>query len=138
MDVSIKEMYENIALLEVEISSFSGGGYKVRYDFERNLISWNDGYMWNNNFMKSLTAPKLQLINSRLPETGMIEWMIGYNAGNLDKYGRATANPSSWKIHVRFKDDSSLVSSHTKNFPKDWGKLKSIIEDTTECCFRLH
>ena len=97
MDKSVMEMYEEIALLEVEISSFSGGGYKVRYDFDRNLISWNDGYMWNNNFMKSLTAPKLALIRDRLPETGMIEWMIGYNAGNLDKYGKATANPSSWK-----------------------------------------
>ncbi len=133
-----RKMYDDIALLEVEISSFSGGGYKVKYDFERNLISWNDGYMWNNNFMKSMTGAKLNTLRERLPDTHMIEWMQGYNAGNLEKYGRCTANPSSWKIYVRFKDSSSIVSSHTKNFPKDWGKLKSIIEDTTECCFRLH
>lgn len=133
-----KEIYDDITLLEVEISSFAGGGYKVKYDFERNLISWNDGYMWNNNFMKSMTGAKLSTIRERLPGTHMIEWMHGYNAGNLEKYGRATANPSSWKIYVRFKDSSSIVSSHAKNFPKDWSKLKSIIEDTTECCFRLH
>ena len=126
-----REMYDNIALLEVEISSFSGGGYKVKYDFERNLISWNDGYMWNNNFMKSMTGAKLDIIRERLPDTHMIEWMNGYNAGNLEKYGRCTANPSSWKSYVKFKDSSSIVSSHTKNFPKEWGKLKSIIEDTT-------
>ena len=45
--------YGSITSLEVEISSFTGGGYKVRYDFVRRLISWNDGYMWNNNFMNN-------------------------------------------------------------------------------------
>ena len=61
--------YGSITSLEVEISSFTGGGYKVRYDFVRRLISWNDGYMWNNNFMKSLTPEKLQVITSNLPGT---------------------------------------------------------------------
>ena len=129
--------YNSIVFLEVEISSFTGGGYKVRYDFERKLISWNDGYMWNNNFMKALTPEKLKIIDDKLPSTGMIEWMEGYNRGELAKYGSPTANPSSWKINVKFEDGEVLVSSHTKNFPKDWNKLKEIIESTTECCFRL-
>lgn len=129
--------YDKIKSLEVEISSFSGGGYKVKYDFEKKLISWRDGYMWNNNFMKSLTSAKYELIQERLPETGMIDWLIGYNNGELEKYGKPTVNPSSWKICVIFEDGESLVSSHTKNFPKDWALLKSIIEDTTECTFRL-
>ncbi len=131
------DRYSSIKTLEVEISSFTGGGYKVRYDFARKLISWNDGYMWNNNFMKSLTPEKLQVINDNLPGTGLLEWMEGYNRGELAKYGAPTANPSSWKIRVTFEDDTDLVSSHTKNFPKKWVKLKDIIEATTECCFRL-
>ncbi|MBR2294655.1 MAG: hypothetical protein IJ869_02715 [Clostridiales bacterium] len=129
--------YDNITVLEVEISSFSGGGYKVKYDFKKKLISWNDGYMWNNNFMKSLTESKLELIRERLPESGMIEWMEAYNSGRTEEVGNPTANPSSWKIVIRFEDDTTLISSHTKNFPKDWYKLKSIIEETTECRFRL-
>ena len=124
-------------MFEVEISSFTGGGYKVRYDFVRRLISWNDGYMWNNNFMKSLTLEKLEIITKNLPGTGVIEWMEGYNKGELAKYGLPTANPSSWRICFTFEDGSDLVSSHTKNFPKNWTKLKEIIEATTECCFRL-
>jgi len=132
-----KNRYDDIAVLEVEISSFSGGGYKVRYDFRKKLINWNDGYMWNNNFMKSLTATKIESIHDRLPGTGMLEWMEGYNKGEIEKYGCPTANPSSWKIVVRFKDDTTLISSHTKNFPKEWNGLKSLIEDTTECKFRL-
>ncbi|MBR6881301.1 MAG: hypothetical protein IKN14_09525 [Clostridiales bacterium] len=132
-----KKMYDSIVMLEVEISSFSGGGYKVRYDLSRNLISWNDSYMWNNNFMKSLTATKKELINKALPESGMLEWMEGYNRGETEKYGRPTANPSSWKITVKFEDNTTLVSSHTKNFPKKWNDLKTIIEQTTECTFRL-
>ncbi len=129
--------YGSITMFEVEISSFTGGGYKVRYDFVRRLISWNDGYMWNNNFMKSLTPEKLEIITKNLPGTDVIEWMEGYNRGELSKYGLPTANPSSWRICITFEDGSDLVSSHTKNFPKNWTKLKEIIEATTECCFRL-
>ncbi|MBR1796413.1 MAG: hypothetical protein IJ757_00125 [Clostridiales bacterium] len=131
------DRYNFITMLEVEISSFTGGGYKVRYDFARRLISWNDGYMWNNNFMKSLTPAKLELIKENLPYTGLIEWMEGYNKGELAKYGNPTANPSSWRVCIKFEDGSDLVSSHTKNFPRNWTKLKEIIESTTECCFRL-
>ena len=133
----IKERYDSIMMLEVEISSFSGGGYKVRYDLIRNLISWNDSYMWNNNFMKSLTTAKKEIIKTRLPESGMLEWMEGYNKGLTEEFGRPTANPSSWKITVKFVDGTTLVSSHTKNFPKKWNDLKTIIEQTTECTFRL-
>jgi len=129
--------YGSIVLLEVEISSFAGGGYKVRYDLSRNLISWNDGYMWNNNFMKFLSPQKHDLIVESLPGTGILEWMEGYNKGELAKYGAPTANPSSWRIRVGFEDGSDLVSSHAKNFPKNWSKLKELIEATTECCFRL-
>lgn len=133
-----KKRYADIKVLEVEISSFSGGSYKVKYDFDRKLISWNDGYMWNNNFMKSLTAAKSEYIEKELPGTGMLEWMEAYNKGDLDKVGAATANPSSWKIIVIFKDGTDLVSSHTKHFPNNWFRLKHIIEKTTECAFRLH
>ncbi|MBO4636291.1 MAG: hypothetical protein J5685_04015 [Clostridiales bacterium] len=136
--MGLKKKYDQIKILEVEISSFSGGGYKVKYDFDRKLISWNDGYMWNNNFMKSLTAAKTEYIEKELPGTGMLEWMECYNNGDIEKVGNSTANPSSWKITVIFKDGTDIVSSHTRNFPKNWNKLKQIIEKTTECAFRLH
>ncbi|MCQ2517032.1 MAG: hypothetical protein MJ094_09295 [Saccharofermentans sp.] len=131
------DRYKSITLLEVEISSFNGGGYKVRYDFKRNLISWKDGYMWNNNFMKSLTPSKLEYLKENLPDTNILEWAEGYNKGLIAEYGNPTANPSSWRIRVDFEDGTDLVSSRTKNFPRDWPKLKAIIEATTECTFRL-
>lgn len=131
------DRYKSIILLEVEISSFNGGGYKVRYDFKRNLISWKDGYIWNNNFMKSLTPLKRELLMEELPKTNLLEWAEGYNKGLVAEYGNPTANPSSWKIRVDFEDGTDLVASRTKNFPKDWSKLKEIIETTTECTFRL-
>ena len=110
------DRYNSITTLEVEISSFTGGGYKVRY---------------------ALTPEKLELMQNNLPDTGMLEWMEGYNKGELAKYGLPTANPSSWRICVNFEDGSDLVSSRTKNFPKNWTKLKELIEATTEMCFRL-
>ena len=93
--------------------------------------------MWNNNFMKSLTPEKYEVMTKNLPETGVIDWMEGYNRGELAKYGVPTANPSSWRICINFDDGTDLVSSHTKNFPKNWTKLKELVEATTEMCFRL-
>lgn len=129
--------YDSIKTLEVEISTFSGGGYKVKYDFVRNLISWNDGYMWNNNFCKSLTPNRLEIIKTRLPDTELFDWMEAYNKGEYEEIGTPSANPSSWKVTVIFDDGTSFVSSKTKHWPKKWAALKSVIEDTTECTFRL-
>lgn len=131
-------LYDKIKILEVEISSFSGGGYKVKYDFDRNLISWSDGYMWNNNFMKFITSSKLEIIKKSLPETNILTWLKGYNDGEEEKYGYVTANPSTWKASVKFEDGTVLSGTATQNFPKDWNKLKAMIEETTECSFRLH
>ena len=132
-----RELYKSIALLEVEIRSFSNEGYKVKYDFRKNLISWRDNYMWNNNFMKSISDSKRDIINKRLPNCGMLEWMRGYNNGLAEKYGRKTSTPGEWEITVVFDDDTRLKAGARQNFPLRWNELKSIIEDTTECTFRL-
>lgn len=135
--MSENTLYDKIKIIEVEIVSISGDGYKVKYDFERNLISWNDGYIWNNNFMKFITSSKLETIRTGLPKTNVIKWVKGYNKGEQDKYGYETANPSTWKVNIKFEDGTTLAGSATKNFPKDWDKLKALIEETTECSFRL-
>jgi hypothetical protein len=102
--------YDSIAILEVEISSFSGGGYKVKYDFNRNMITWNDGYMWNNNFTRSLNDTDYNTIKEGLPKSGMLEWMKGYESGLADEYGDKTTVPGEWKIMVKFTDDTKLTA----------------------------
>ena len=129
--------YGAIAVLEVEIRTFANEGYAVKYDFGRKVISWRDNYMWNNNFTRSINENNMAIIKEKLPKSGMLEWMEGYNAGKLAKYGAPTANPSSWRICVKFDDGTDLVASHAKNFPKDWILLRDLIEATTECRFRL-
>ena len=129
--------YDNIVVLEVGISSFSGGGFKVKYDFKRNLISWSDGYMWNNNFLKAINSDKRSLIEDRLPNTNMLEWMCAYNEGQCDMVGRKTANPFCWKIEVLFDDDKKYEAVGKQHFPMKWDSLRYLIEDTTECTFRL-
>ena len=131
------KLYKDISVLEIEIRSFSNEGYKVKYDFAKNLISWRDNYMWNNNFMKSITDRKREVIDSKLPESGMLEWMEGYNAGDIAKYGRKTSIPGEWEINVTFVDGTRLKSGAVQNFPKKWDNLRIIIEETTECTFRL-
>lgn len=131
------ERYRMIDILEVEISSFRGGGYKVKFDFTKNLLSWNDGYMWNNNFMKFMPDNQVERIRTQLPESGLLNWIEKYNSGDFADIGMPTANPSSWKMRVVFSDGTSLVSGHAKNFPKDWMKIRVIIEEATECVFRL-
>lgn len=132
-----KEMYDIIEILEVEISSFRGGGYKVRFDFAKSLLSWNDGYMWNNNFMKFMPASQITKIRESLPESGILMWMDKYNKGEHEEIGNPTANPSSWKMRVKLSDGTEIVSGHARHFPKDWMKIRAIIENATECVFRL-
>ena len=129
--------YENIKLFEVVLSSSSGEGLKVRFDFVKNLITWNDGYMWNNNFMRGLSSEKLEYLKSELPNTHMLEWLIKYNQGHGDDIGHKTANPSIWQIRVLFDNDETLSSTSCQHFPDEWNVLKELIEKMTECTFRL-
>ena len=135
--MDFEKAYGAITLLEVEIRTFSDEGYSVRYDFERRVISWRDNYMWNNNFMKSLTDEKINYLVDNLPSTHMLEWMILYNRGDEETCGHQTANPAIWQIKVLFDNDDTLSSTSCQHFPNDWSKLKEIIEKMTECTFRL-
>lgn len=129
--------YVNIKKFEVVLSSASGEGLKVRFDYEKRLIQWSDGYMWNNNFMKSLTDEKYNYLVTNLPGTHMLEWMIEYNLGHEEDCGHRTANPAIWQIKVLFDNDETISSTSCQHFPNDWAKLKEVIEKLTECTFRL-
>ena len=129
--------YKNIKQFEVAISSATGEGLKVRFDLDKELLTWIDGYMWNNNFMKGINSDKIDFLREHLPETHMLEWMLAYNDGRENDVGHKTANPSIWQIKVYFDNDETLSSTSCQHFPNDWGKLKKIIEKMTECTFRL-
>ncbi len=129
--------YDDIRQFEVVLSSASGEGLKVRFDLSKNLITWNDGYMWNNNFMRGISSEKLEYLKTELPKTGMLEWIVKYNSGNEDSIGHPTANPSIWQIRVLFENGETLTSTSCQHFPNDWNALKELIEKMTECSFRL-
>ena len=135
MDFS--KAYGAITLLEVEIRTFSNEGYAVKYDFERKVISWRDNYMWNNNFTRSINEDKLKLIEEKLPASGMLEWMHGYNMGLTDEYGDKTIIPGEWKIEAEFKDKTRMKSGAEQHFPKKCKNLRMLIEQTTGCSFVL-
>ena len=71
-DMDMKKMYEDLAVLEVEIISFTDEGYRVKYDFKRKILSWRDNYMWNNNFTSLINDDKFDLLKTRLPEIGVL------------------------------------------------------------------
>lgn len=135
--MNLKRSYDEIVYLEVGINNRTGG-YKVKFDFEKNLIYWFDSYMWNNNFMKHMNQDKVDILRNGLPKTGLLEWVNGYIDGNQDEYGTATANPSSWETVIIFSDGTKLTAGATQHFPNNWNALKLIIEKTTACNFRLH
>ena len=135
--MDFEKAYGSIAVLEVEIRTFANEGYSVKYDFERRVISWRDNYMWNNNFTRSISEENSKIINERLPLSGMLEWMNGYNLGLTEEYGDKTAIPGEWKIKVEFRDKTSMKSGAEQHFPKKWKNLQSLIEQTTGCTFTL-
>lgn len=135
--MDLDQAYGSITLLEVEIRTFANEGYAVKYDFGRKVISWRDNYMWNNNFTKSISEDKLALLNERLPLTGMLEWMKGYNLGLESEYGEKTSMPGEWLIKVEFSDKTTMKAGAEQNFPKKWKNLKNLIEQTAGCSFVL-
>ena len=135
--MDIKERYDDIAVFEVEIISFTDEGFRVKYDFRRKVLSWRDSYMWNNNFTSLINEEKYNLIKKRLPEIGVLEWMEAYAEGNKDLYGKDTGIQGSWKMKVEFTDKSVIKAGCERNFPKKWEDLRSLIEITTGTSFAL-
>ncbi len=135
--MDFEKAYGSIAVLEVEIRTFANEGYSVKYDFARQVISWRDNYMWNNNFTRSINDNILALLKEKLPESGMLEWMHGYNLGLTEEYGDKTVIPGEWRIEVEFKDMTRMKAGAEQHFPKKWKSLKSLIEETTGCSFYL-
>ena len=116
--------YDNITVLEVGITSFGNEGYAVKYDFVKKVIQWRDSYMWNNNFTRSISEDKLALLKEKLPESGMLEWMKGYEMGLTEEYGDKTVIPGEWIIKVEFADKTSMKGGAAQHFPKQWKNLK--------------
>ena len=135
--MDFEKAYGSIAVLEVEIRTFANEGYAVKYDFGRKVISWRDNYMWNNNFTRSINEHNMSLIKEKLPKSGMLEWMHGYNLGLTDEYGDKTLIPGEWRIDVEFKDKTHMKAGAEQHFPTKWKNLKNLIEETTGCSFVL-
>ena len=135
--MDFEKAYGSIAVLEVEIRTFANEGYAVKYDFERKVISWRDNYMWNNNFTRSISADNMKYIREKLPLSGMLEWMNGYNLGLTEEYGDKTVIPGEWIIKVEFKDKTTMKSGAEQHFPKKWNNLQHMIEQTAGCSFTL-
>lgn len=135
--MDFNKAYASIAVLEVEIRTFANEGYAVKYDFGRKVISWRDNYMWNNNFTRSISEDNMRIIKEKLPVSGMLEWMNGYNLGLTDEYGDKTMIPGEWIIKVEFKDKTTMKSGAEQHFPNKWKNLQSLIEQTTGCSFTL-
>ena len=131
------DMSKPIAIMEVSIMTFAGEGYTVKYDLTKNVVSWRDNFMWNNNFTRAISDANSALINEKLPASGMLEWMEGYNKGLTDEYGDKTIIPGEWSIKVEFKDKTRLKSGAEQHFPKKWKNLRYLIEQTTGCSFTL-
>ena len=135
MDLSGK--YNSIAVIEVKIMTLAGEGYSVKLNLHHKIMSWRDYYMWNNNFTRSINDDKMAIIMEKLPASGMLEWMHGYNLGLTDEYGDKTVIPGEWKIEVEFKDKTKMKAGAEQHFPKKWKNLQHLIEQTTGCSFTL-
>lgn len=132
------DMSKPIAIIEVSIMTFAGEGYTVKYDLTKNVVSWRDNFMWNNNFTRAMNEETAELIRDSIPELGVLDWMKAYNDGkNIDKHGDKSVLPGEWKISIEFEDKSKLASGASQHFPKKWNSLKALIEKTTGCRFSL-
>ncbi|MCQ2482441.1 MAG: hypothetical protein MJ153_03000 [Clostridia bacterium] len=132
-----ESMYEQIKTLEVGISNSSGGGYRVKYDLERRVINWTDEYMWNNNFMKTLSERKYALMREHLVQSGLLDWVQGYSEGKDSEFGKRVPTPANWNVNITFFDGTTVNAAANQHFPYKWNELRHIIEETSDCYFKL-
>lgn len=136
-NMEVKEMYDDLAVLEVEIISLSDEGYKVKYDFRRKILSWRDNYMWNNNFTSLINDDKYDLLREKLPKIGVLEWIREASEGKDDKSGKKAKVSGFWKMKAEFTDKTVIATGSEQVFPAKWDDLRSLIETTTGTKFAL-
>ena len=136
-NMEVKEMYDDLAVLEVEIISLTDEGFKVKYDFRRKILSWRDNYMWNNNFTSLINDGKFDLLKEKLPKIGVLEWIKAYSEGDAEKFGRKASVSGMWKMKAEFKDKTVIATGSEEIFPAKWDDLRSLIEMTTGTKFAL-
>lgn len=137
MFMDYKEAYEQIKVIEIEVRNYADEGYKVKYDFDNNIIQWRDYYMWNNNFTKCITDSKKKILDERLHKSKLIESLDSFINGTV-KDKDILERSGKWEIKIEFNDGTKMRHKDEDRFPAAWIEWRTMIESTTECTFRLH
>ena len=67
----------------------------------------------------------------------MSDYLVELNNGTY-KEKDILIRPCKWHITIEFFNMPKMECTGEDRFPKEWIELRSIVENTTECSFRLH
>ncbi len=133
-----KHDYNDIVFIETELSGYRRGSLKASIDLSAGRIAWTDTHMWNNDFVRALSAQMVQHIYQRLPETELLTWATDYAKGIGHLMGSMTGSfPQDWSVEIHFSDGEVLKACGVSNFPKQWAAYRRLLEEVAKTSFRL-
>ena len=127
--------YERIRVIEAELSAYRRGAIRMRVDFEKNMIFWNDSRQWNNNFFRSVPPNRMEQLLRDIPSTHLLEWRTGESCGDADTY--PSCLPSSWQVTVYLEGEATMKFIGQDCYPKDWKRFRELLEGVARIPFCL-
>ena len=119
-------MYHKIIGVEAELSAYRRGSVRIHIDIEKKLVTWKDSQQWNNNFLRSVSAARLNQFLEDLPSTHLLEW----NDRNTPEAscGCTTCIPADWNVSVFFDGIPPIRISGRDTYPAEWRLFRSLVE----------
>jgi hypothetical protein len=129
--------YNDIIGIEAEISGYRRSCLRATLLINKEMVAWNDSLQWNNNFLRSMSADCHQAVIDLLPSTQLLQWEPTYKAEDTNtEAGRATL-PMEWSVTVTFADGTVFKSAGSRQYPREWGIFRKLIETATRVPFRI-
>ena len=128
--------YEDIVCIDAELSGYRRGCIRVKIDFDKKMVTWRDSLQWNNNFLRSISADKIQTFRTLLPNTHILQWKTHYT-GLVSQDDANVCHPSDWAVVISFAQRPPLRILGSRQYPSEWHLFRDLIESITKIPFRL-
>jgi len=128
--------YSDIICIEAELSGYRRGCIRVRVDLNKKMVTWRDSLQWNNNFLRSISADKIQRFQSMIPATHLLQWKMHYN-GPVSVENTNVCHPADWAVVISFAQNPPVRILGSRQYPVEWHLFRELIESITKIPFRL-
>lgn len=128
--------YNDIVCIEAELSGYRRGCIRVRIDFDKKIVTWRDSLQWNNNFLRSISADKINFFKTMMPATHILQWQTHYTSP-VSQDNTNVCHPADWAVVISFRQNAPVRILGSMQYPSEWHLFRDLIESMTKIPFRL-